>query len=113
MILSPAKGDHQVSVLTNEVTARTDIGIPLMANYDNQRTPWSCTQAAYPRTGSGVVLWDFGNPWPPLGNVTPTDTGTDPHELPRRSEANQRQMVNFFRTGTIIDVCGGDGCHPD
>ncbi len=113
VILSPAKGDHQVSVLTNEVTARTDIGIPLMANYDNQRTPWSCTQAAYPRTGSGVVLWDFGNPWPPLGNVTPTDTGTDPHELPRRSEANQRQMVNFFRTGTIIDVCGGDGCHPD
>ena len=114
VILGPAKGDYQVSVMTNEVAARSDIGIPLMANYDRDRTPWGCTQAAYPRRGSGVVLYDFGNPWPTPGNHPPAENAVgDPHERPRRSEVHQRQIANFFRTGEIIDVCGGDGCRPD
>lgn len=114
VIVGPAKGDHQVSVLTNEVAARTDIGIPLMANYDRERMPWGCAQAAYPRRGSGVVLYDFGNQWPAAGNRPPAaESHPDPHELPRRSVNHQRQIANFFRTGEIIDVCGGDGCHPD
>jgi hypothetical protein len=114
VILGPAKGDYQVSVLTNEVAARTDIGIPLMANYDSERTPWNCTQSSYPRRGSGVVLFDYGNPWPTPGNVTPTRVMVgDPHERPRRQESHQRQIANFFRTGEIIDVCGGDGCRPE
>ncbi len=114
VILGPAKGDYQVSVLTNEIAARTDIGIPLMANYDRQRMPYGCTQAAYPRRGSGVVLFDFGNPWPAPGNRPPaSDPVGDPHERPRRSVPHQQQIANFFRTGEIIDVCGGDGCRPD
>jgi hypothetical protein len=36
----------------------------------------------------------------------------DPHEKPRRLDAHNQQMVTFFRTGQIIDVCGGDGCTP-
>ncbi len=112
VVMTPAKGDLQVAVITDEVLGRSDIGIPLMANYDNQRTPWGITQAAYPRNGSGVVLYDFGNPWPPLGNIPP-QTLPDPHELPRRNAGEQHQMVNFFRTGQIIDVCGGHGCHPN
>ncbi len=114
VIVGPGKGDYQVSVMTNEIAARTDIGIPLMANYDRDRMPYGCTQAAYPRTGSGVVLYDFGNPWPAPGNRPPArDMVGDPHERPRRSVAHQRQIANFFRTGEIIDVCGGDGCRPD
>jgi hypothetical protein len=114
VILGPAKGDYQVSVLTNEIAARSDIGIPLMANYDRERSPWNCPPAPYPHRGSGVVLFDFGNPWPMPGNVTPTRSMVgDPHERPRRQEAHQRQIANFFRTGEIIDVCGGDGCRPD
>jgi hypothetical protein len=84
-----------------------------MANYDRERSPFGCTQAPYPRRGSGVVLFDYGNPWPAPGNFPPRDMMRDPHGEPRRSVAHQRQIATFFRTGEIIDVCGGDGCRPD
>jgi len=113
VFVGPAKGDHQVAVLTNEILARSDVGIPLMAAYDNQRTPWNCPQSAFPRAGSGIVLYDFGNPWPAPGNHVPADPALDPHNLPRRTEWHNRQMAHFFDTGEIIDVCGGDGCHPN
>ena len=112
VILAPAKGDHQVAVITNEIVARTDIGIPIMENYDDERTVFGVTPATYPRMGSGVVLYDHGNPWPPAGNLPPMD-GTDPHSLPRRLPEHNVQMTTFFRTGEIIDVCGGDGCNPN
>jgi hypothetical protein len=114
VIATPAKGDHQVAVITNEVGARSNLGIELMANYDDERMPALVTQHAYPYRGSGIVLYDFGNPWPSPGNHVPEDTMTDPHELPRRARNAQDQMIHFFRNaGEIIDVCGGDGCHPD
>lgn len=113
-IFTPAKGDHQVAAFTNEIAARSNIGIALMAHYDYQRTPARIDQAAYPHRGSGVVLYDFGNPWPSPGNHVPEDMGPDPHELPRRAAWEQAQVVHFFRSGgEIIDVCGGDGCRPD
>lgn len=112
VILAPAKGDHQVAVIANEIVARTDVGIPLMENYDDERTVFGVTPASYPRVGSGVVLYDFGNAWPAPGNSPPTD-GADPHGQPRRLPAHNAQMTHFFRTGVIVDVCGGDGCHPD
>ena len=38
----------------------------------------------------------------------------DAHELPRRRDWHNDQMVHFFRNGgEVIDVCGGDGCTPD
>ncbi len=111
VIVAPAKGDYQVSVMTNEILARTDVGIPLMAHYGAD--VWGLTEQPYPHQGSGVVLYDFGNPWPPPGNIPPEDDLGDPHEKPRRADHHQQQMVHFFRTGEIIDVCGGDGCTPD
>ncbi len=114
VIVGPGKGDYQVSVMTNEVAARTDIGIPLMANYDRERMPFGCPQAAYPRRGSGVVLFDYGNPWPAPGNRPPMAVPQgDPHERPRRQVSHQQQIATFFRTGEIVDVCGGDGCRPE
>jgi hypothetical protein len=113
VLLAPAKGDFEVAVFTNEITARSGLGVALMQNYDSQRTPFGITQEPFPRRGSGVVLYDFGNPWPPPGNVPPPEVGTNPHGLPRSREWHQRQMVTFFRTGEIIDTCGGDGCRPD
>lgn len=137
VIMAPAKGDYQVAVVQNEVVARTDIGIPLMQNYDDERTPDLTTEEAYPRTGSGVVLWDFNDPWPAAGNRSDVFdysgvcggsgdcdqaggyrccAGTccrDPHGKPRRVDQHSQQMADFFRTGIINDVCGGDGCRPD
>jgi hypothetical protein len=61
-----------------------------------------------------VVLYSYNNPWPALGNHPPArDSLGDPHGRPRREAWHQRQMVTFFRTGEIIDVCGGNGCTPD
>jgi hypothetical protein len=111
---APARGDYQVSVMSNEIAARSDLGLALMANYDRDRTPWGITPQAYPHRGSGVVLYSYNNPWPALGNHPPTrDSLGDPHGRPRREAWHQRQMVTFFRTGEIIDVCGGNGCTPD
>ncbi|MEZ4408729.1 MAG: hypothetical protein R3A52_19995 [Polyangiales bacterium] len=114
VLLAPAKGDHQVAVFTNEIAARSGIGIALMEHYDDERSPFGITPTPYPHRGSGVVLYDYGNPWPAPGNRPPAESdGDDPHGRPRREPWHQRQMVTFFRTGEIIDVCGGDGCHPD
>jgi hypothetical protein len=111
VIVIPAKGDAQVAVLSDEILARTDVGIPLMAFYDNQRTPWLAPQQTYPRVGSGIVLYDFGNPWPTPGNHPPDAMYPDPHELPRRQDLHNTQITHFFETGEIEDVCNGHGCH--
>ena len=38
----------------------------------------------------------------------------DAHELPRRRDWHNDQMVHFFRNNAeVIDVCNGDGCTPD
>ncbi len=112
VIADVARGDHQVAVVTTEVVARSDIGLPLMANYDRDRMPWGIPQAPYPRRGSGIVLFNFGNAWPPIGNLMPGETLRDPHGMPRAAAWHQDQISHFFRTGEIIDACGGDGCTP-
>ena len=114
VLLTPAKGDPQVPVVTNERVARSDIGIPILAHWDAERTPSLLTEATFPREGSGIVLYAFGNPWPPPGvNLPPEDGMDDPHGKPRQLPHHQAQKVHFFRTGEIIDVCGGDGCTPE
>lgn len=139
VLMDPAKGDHQVSVMSNEILARSDLGVKLMHGWGK---PVALVAAqAFPYVGSGMVLWDFGTPWPLPGNVPPQADdagpcgdggkckegfeckqiadgsshciGKDPHELPRRSKSHTQQMMHFFHTGEIIDVCGGDGCQPD
>lgn len=108
-LFTPAKGDHQVAPLTNEIAARSDIGIKLMANYG--RDVALVDEQAYPYTGSGVVLYDFGNPWPAPGNHPPQDSMEDPHEFPRRTPEHQEQLAHFFHNdGEIIDVCGDSPC---
>ncbi len=113
VLAAPAKADWQVAVITMENVARTNIGIPLLANYDSMRAPYGAMPVSYPRTGSGIVLYDHGNPWPPPGNLPPQDNVGDPHGRPRRLAEHNRQLAHFLRTGEIIDVCGGDGCRPN
>ncbi len=112
VILGPARGDYQVAVVSNEILARSDLGVPLMAHYDSERQVFGTTAQSYPYVGSGTVLWHFGNPWPALGNQHPSDSFGDPHGKPRREAGNSQQMVHFFRTGEIIDVCNNTPCGP-
>jgi hypothetical protein len=113
ILLAPARGDYQVAVLSNEVLARSGVGVSVMAHYDGERQVFGVHEQPYPYQGSGVVLWHFGNPWPMLGNQPPMDAAGDPHEKPRRQGSHNAQMVHFFRTGEIKDVCGGMPCWPD
>ena len=117
VLLAPAKGDHQVSAMTNEIVARSNVGVAVMANYDSEREVWGAPEVPYPHQGSALVLWDFGNPWPaPGSNLPPTISelaGDDPHGKPRSNDQHNAQMVHFWRTGEVIDVCGGDGCTPE
>ncbi|MDP3277613.1 MAG: hypothetical protein Q8Q09_20695 [Deltaproteobacteria bacterium] len=122
-LLAPAKGDHQVAPTTNEVLARSDIGIALMTPYDGPTMPRTVTrvlEGTYPRRGSGVVLWDLGNPWQIAGNRTSSAEQlmlSDPHGRVRQMHTwHSRQMVHFFRgrpqteAPEIMDVCNGQAC---
>lgn len=112
VLLAPAKGDYQVAVLANEIAARSGFGFALMAGFG--KPVFGVQPQAYPHQGSGIVLYDHGNPWPAPGNLPPAkDALGDPHGKPRKLPHHQAQMVHFFRTGEIKDVCGGDGCTPD
>ncbi|MCB9738407.1 MAG: hypothetical protein H6747_04000 [Deltaproteobacteria bacterium] len=138
VLLASAKGDWQVALITNEITARSDVGVALMENYGKEVA--GVTPVKYPHKGSALVNYDFGNPWPKPGN-RPDDTkldgqqcgpgamcfatalcdpkGTyatctveDPHSKPRRLDHHNEQMVHFLDTGEVKDVCGGDACTP-
>ncbi len=109
-ILATAKGDWQVALLTAEIVARSDIGVALMENYDLQRRPALIEPVAYPHEGSGLINWHYGNPWPAAGNRPPRDDLGDPHGRPRRDPDYRWQMLEFFRTGRIVDVCEGGLC---
>lgn len=112
-LLFVAKGDKQVAVVTNEVLARTYPEIAVMAGYD-ERVPWGITETAYPHTGSAMILFDFGNAWPlDRANLPPLDVLPDPHPRLIEVESVSGLVNSFLEDGTIVDVCGGDGCNPD
>ena len=113
VLAAPSKGDLQVATVTMEVVARTGIGVAAMENYDAERTIDLVEATPYPHSGSGIVLYDFGFPWPEGGvNRPPTFTreDVDAHNAPRWNDAHNRQMFHFFETGEIIDVCEGAPC---
>lgn len=112
-LLLVAKADKQVAVVTNEVLARTFPEVAVMAGYD-ERIPWGISETAYPHDGTGMVLFDFGNPWPVgRSNQPPLDEFRDPHSRLIEVEAVGALVHSFLTDGSIIDVCGGDGCNPD
>ncbi|MBP47359.1 MAG: hypothetical protein CMH53_05425 [Myxococcales bacterium] len=109
VILGSAKGDWQVALLTNEITARTTAcDVRLMKGYG--KPLWGVEATSYPHTGSALVNWDYGNPWPPPGPQPPYDSLGDPHGKPRKDPRYIKQMLHFFATGEVIDVCGGQPC---
>lgn len=119
VLMQIAFGDHQVANVAAEVEART-IGArtrePALAP---GRSPdvvpfWGIRPVPrYPWPGSAFVMWDSGNPAPPLGNLPPEapQYGPDPHENPRRTPAAQAQKSAFLMEhGALVDTCGGAPC---
>lgn len=117
VLLAPAKGDYQVSPLTNLIAANSGLGVNVMSGWGEDISHWGLEETPFetngqPYRGSGIVIYDLGNPWGLHGNITPVDEGKDPHGIPRYFHKHQEQMMHFLENeGEIIDVCNGNGCH--
>jgi hypothetical protein len=124
VLMQVAYGDHQVSMYSAAIEARTvgasayEPGLDLNTNRARDRHLFFGIPAIghYPFQGSAIVIWDSGpgrvQP-PPLANLAPVDSTTniDPHENPRNTPAAQLQDSDFLTPGgTIVDVCGGKPC---
>jgi hypothetical protein len=116
VMLFEAFGDHQVANVTTEVLARTigaELRVPALAA---GRSPdvepfWGIdTTSRFPdRRGSFLVVWDFGTPAPPTGNV-PNRAGEDPHGMGRDQPEVLRLGTTFMNEGTLVDTCAGGPC---
>ncbi|MFN2426796.1 MAG: hypothetical protein ABR587_10180 [Candidatus Binatia bacterium] len=131
-----AFGDHQVAPVTAEIAARNigaSIHTPTLVpgKVVPEVTPYYDIPAigAYPFDGSALVIWDSGNPAPPIGNIPPAEitnmdpewadlgpcaqgaTGGDPHSCPRSNVDARIQKSEFLKTGgSVVDVCSGLAC---
>jgi hypothetical protein len=116
VMLYEAFGDHQVANVATEVMARTigaELRVPALAP---GRSPdvepfWGIDTAGRlpDNRGSYLVVWDFGTPAPPLGNV-PNRAGTDPHGLGRDQSEVLTLATTFLEQGRLVDTCGGGPC---
>jgi hypothetical protein len=125
VLMQIAYGDHQVSMYSAAVEARTvgaaayQPALDLNTNRSRDRNllyglP---TIKAFPFAGSAIEIWDSGpghTQPPPLTNTAPADTpaNQDPHEDPRNTPSAQAQVSDFLQAnGTVTNVCGGTPCH--
>ncbi len=89
VLLNVAFGDHQVSMWSAEIMARTigaSVRQPALAEGRHPDTEplWGLEAVdEYPFAGSALVYWDSGAEVPPITN-SPPHAGPDPHEDPRR-----------------------------
>jgi len=115
VLLNVAFGDHQVTMWSAEIMARTigaSVHQPALADGRHPDTVpyWGLDPIdVYPFAGSALVVWDSGAEVPPTTN-SPPDAGFDPHEDPRADAANRDQKYAFLWQGELIDVCEGAPC---
>jgi hypothetical protein len=105
ILLQVGKEDGQVNNQVTDILARTADAALLVPGV---RPVWGLTEVSSPHAGNTMVEYDFGRPDNPRSNY-PVDLGdeTDPHALVRRVPAAQAQIDHFFRTGEVMDFCGG------
>lgn len=120
VLLVEAFGDHQVANVSTEVLARTIGARAHLPALGEGRSPaveplWGLEELGDDRAGPGIVLWDFGTPAPPPGNVAPRspEHGDDPHGAGVSEPLVLAQAFGFLRTGVIDDVCDGGPCTSD
>lgn len=133
VIMNVGLGDHQVSSFTADTMARTidarvRAPIAYTGRWPDVQKAWDVPRiSSYPYSGSALIYWDSGpirpdptNPGEELGtNVPPIDNqpnrdGRDPHELPRRTLAEQQMVSDFLQpdaASEITDTCNGKPCY--
>lgn len=122
VLLFEAFGDHQVANIATENMARTLGGLrlaePGLADGRHPSDdPWfgieplGSLQGDEVWEGSVLVVWDFGTPTWPVGNV-PNEAGEDPHGKGRSDEVVVQMFADFLRGG-FTDPCGDEPCQSD
>ena len=120
VLMQVAFGDHQVSMWTADVMARTIGASTNPMPLDPGRHPDVVPLFAIPRiqsfpfSGSAIIYVDAGTPAPPITNTPPAgdDFGDDPHGVPRSDPQAQAQKAAFLSpNGMVIDTCGGAPCY--
>ncbi len=125
VLMQLAYGDHQVSMYSGAVEARTvgasayQPALDLSTDRGRDRNLFYGlpTIKSFPFNGSAIEIWDSGpghTQPPPLTNTAPADTAAnqDPHEDPRNTPAAQQQISDFLEpNGAVTNVCGGTPCH--
>jgi hypothetical protein len=131
ILLHMAFGDHQTANVSVEVEARsmgarlrTPALPPGKVVPDVEPYYGIAPIESYPYDGSALVVWDSGNPPPPVTNTPPPPITAadpdwaqltacprnyegDPHECPRRQPEAQLQKSEFLRSGgAVVDTCG-------
>ena len=132
VLMNIAFGDHQVTTWAADNEART-IGaqahspVVYPGRWPNVDQLFGIPRIkSYPFTGSAIVYWDSGplrpNPSPPPSETgtnappienLPNRSGRDPHELPRRTTAEQQMVSDFLQPDNlshITDTCAGGPC---
>jgi hypothetical protein len=115
VLLNVAYGDHQVTMWSAEIMARTigaSVHEPALAEGRHPDTVpyWGLDPIdIYPFDGSAIIVWDSGAEVPPTVNRPPRD-GVDPHEDPRADAANREQKYAFLWDRDLVDVCADGPC---
>lgn len=114
VLLLEAFGDHQVANVSTEKLART-LGLgrraPTLAEgrSTDDEPFWGIDPIELPSKGSGLMVWDFGTPAPPVENV-PNRAGEDPHGKLASVPEALAAVLAFVTEGTLTDVCGDGPC---
>jgi hypothetical protein len=112
VLLHVAKEDRQVHNEASFILGRASNAVLMVPSV---RPVWGLPEQSYPASpGAAVVEVDFGIP----DDLTPLDPpgegdSDDTHGWLRKWEPAQDQMVHFFETGELVDVCGGQPCVTD
>lgn len=112
VLLHVAKEDRQVHNEASFILGRA-AGAALMV--PAVRPVFGLREQTYPASpGAALVEVDFGLPDDDTP-LTPPGEGEseDTHGWLRKWEPAQDQMIHFFETGELIDVCGGAPCVTD
>jgi hypothetical protein len=116
ILLFEAFGDFQVANVSTEVLARTidaRVRAPTLApgrSLDVEPFRGIEPVSEFPFDGSALVVWDYGTPPPPTGNVPPSE-GSDPHGLITSTIEAVLMASDFLqRDGMVTDPCDGQPC---
>jgi hypothetical protein len=111
VILQAAIGDSQVPNMTSEILARA-MGVKLLTPAHSE--VFGLEAVTSPTTDSVLAhyrleAWD--QPYPPDGNVPPTEDNGVHHEMNFLPNVHQ-QIATLFFTGEVYQYCDG-ACDPD